>query len=198
MGGWTALVALLIDRRRLVRGSRRRSARRAGLATLLTGLALLAAACAGDGADPAGQLRDGRAGIQLSGTVDGRQVAVRDGAPQLVVGDCQPRTGPAQDVCLITQTIGGDTFVLIFENPDLLEEGGELQVGDSPCRGASCDTVSDRAIVGVQVGEDRVRARGGEVRVDDVERFLRYRAEVRLELPSGRLSGHFDVVPRDD
>ncbi len=164
----------------------------------LVGLALLAGACGADSADPTSQLRDGRAGVQLSGTVDGRQVAVRDGAPQLVVGDCQPRTGPAQDVCVITQTIGGDTFVLVFENPDLLQAGRELEIADAPCRGADCDGVTDHAVVAVQVGEDRARARGGEIHVEHVEEFVRYRADVRVELPSGRLSGHLDVVPRDD
>ena len=182
-------------------GHRRRSApasvskRAVGL---LVGLALLAGGCGADSGDPASQLRDGRAGVQLSGTVDGRQVAVRDGAPQLVVGDCQPRTGPAQDVCVITQTIGGDTFVLVFENPDLLEAGRQLEIADAPCRGADCDEVTEHAVVAVQVGEDRARARGGEIHVEHVEQFVRYRADVRVELPGGRLSGHLDVVPRDD
>lgn len=171
---------------------------RTACVAVIAGLALLVTGCGADSGGPGGQLRDGRAGVQLSGTVDGRQVAVRDGAPQLVVGDCQPRTGPAQDVCVITQTIGGDTFVLLFENPALLEEGRELHIADAACRGAACDEVTDHAIVGVQIGDNRVRARGGEVRVEHAERFLRYRAEVRLELPGGRLSGHLDVVPRDD
>ena len=161
-------------------------------------LALVLAACGTGNGDPRTQPRDGRAGVQLSGTLDGRQVAVRDGAPQLVTGDCDPRTGPDDDVCVITQTISGDTFVLVFENPALFEEGVELDVADSDCRGARCDDITDHAVVDVQVGEDRVRARAGEVRVQHVEPAVRYRAEVRLELPGGRLSGHLDVVPRDD
>lgn len=99
---------------------------------------------------------------------------------------------------MLTQTIGGDTFVLVFANPGVLESGRELEVASSPCRGAQCDEVTAQAVVDVQLGDERVRADAGELRVEEVEPFVRYRAELRLELPNGRVSGHFDVVSRED
>lgn len=157
------------------------------------------AGCATSDAGSVDQPRDGRAGLQLSGTLEGRQIAVSHGAPELVVGDCDPTTPPDTDVCAIGNTIGGTVFVLSFENPDVLEEGAALDVASSPCRGPSCDDVRDHAIVDVQVGEgERVRAEGGEVRVEVVEEFRRYAGEVRLEFADGHLTGHFDLVPRPD
>ncbi len=175
---------------------RRRRAR--GAVVALAVAAVVLAGCGGGEANPDNQPRDGRAGITLAGTVDGRQVSVRDGAPQLVFGACDPATGADDDVCIITQTVVGDTFVLVFENPALLEDGAVLDVAGSDCRGDRCETITEHAVVDVQVGEDRVRARGGQVLIEAVEPLVRYRGEVRLELPDGRVSGDFDVIPRDD
>lgn len=160
--------------------------------------AVVLTGCGSGGANPANQPRDGRAGITLSGTIADRQVSVRDGAPELVFGACDPATGTDDDVCVITQTVVGDTFVLVFENPALLTDGALLDVAGSDCRGDRCETITGHAVVDVQVGEERVRARGGQVLVEAVEPLVRYRGEVRLELPDGRVSGDFDVIPRDD
>lgn len=163
---------------------------------------VLAAVVAGCGVAESGTQqppRDGRAGLQVTGTAEGRQIAVRDGAPQLVVGDCDPTSPPDDDVCAISQTVGGELFVLSFENPDVLEEGAELAVADSGCGGPSCDDITDFAVVDVQLGGgERIRATEGEIRVRSVEPFLHYAGTLRLELPSGRLSGDFDLVPRED
>ncbi len=165
--------------------------------SLLFLLALVVSGCGGGQASGQPEPREGRAGLQFTGTVDGRQVGVRDGAPELVVGDCDPIPGPDEDVCAISQTINSETFVLVFENPSVLVSDTELEVADSPCDGAACDQVRDHAVVDVQIGEERVRARGGELRLEVVEPFLHYRGELRLEFADGSLSGLFDVVPRD-
>lgn len=146
------------------------------------------------------QPRDGRAGLQLTGSIAGRQLAVSDGAPRLVVGDCDPDVTGDADVCAIADDIDGTVVVLVFENPDVLEAGATVPVADADCSpGRGCDAVSDVAVVDLQVGTgERVRATDGTVRVDAVAPFSRYAGDVRLELPSGAVSGSFDLVPRRD
>lgn len=144
------------------------------------------------------QPRDGRAGLQLTGTVDGDQLAVSDGAPRLVVGDCDPDVAGDTDVCVIADDINGQLVVLAVENPAVLQSGASLPVVDPGC-GQRCDDVTDAAVVDLQLGTgDRVRATGGRIELDTVEPFVRYAGDVRLEFPSGRVSGSFDVVPRSD
>lgn len=173
--------------------------RRSLLAIALLSVVALLAGCATSGASSVDQPRDGRAGLQLSGTLDGRQVAVSHGAPQLVIGDCDPTTPPDTDVCAISNTIGGTVFVLSFENPDVLVAGETLEVASSPCRGPACDGITEHAVVDVQVGDgDRMRATDGEVRVEAADEFRRYAGEVHLNFDEGHLSGHFDLVPRRD
>jgi hypothetical protein len=138
------------------------------------------------------QPRDGRAGLQLAGSVANRQLAVSDGSPQLNVGDCDPDLSGDSDVCVIADDIDGQLVVLVFENPDVLRPGASLPVVDPPCGG--CDDVTDGAVVDLQLGTgERLRARDGTV-----EPFSNYVGELRLDLPSGSVSGSFDVVPRSD
>lgn len=146
------------------------------------------------------QPRDGRSGLQGTGTLDGRQVAVAQGLPELVVGDCDPIDGDDADVCIISDTVDGRTFVLTVENPDVLESGADLPVGAPECATPeACDQVTDVAIISLKLGtDDAVRATGGRLRVERVEPFANYVGEVSLELPGGRFSGSFDVVPRPE
>lgn len=161
--------------------------------------ALLLVGCSTAQGDAPRTGREGAAGVQLSGTLEGRQIAVREGSPDLLVGDCDPRTGPDEDVCVITQTVSGELFVLVLENPDVLEGGADLPVESSRCRGAQCDEIAEHAVVDVQLGGgSRIRATGGELELETVEPFLRYTGRLRLELPDGRISGRLDVVPRAD
>lgn len=161
-------------------------------------LSLVAAGCWSPAPVQTVQPRDGRAGLQLTGTVDGSQLAVSDGAPRLVVGDCDPDPTGDTDVCLIADDINGQLVVLAFENPDVLQAGASLSVVDPGC-GQRCDGVTDGAVVDLQLGiGDRVRATAGRVELDTVEPFARYVGDVRLEFPSGTVSGSFDVVPRSD
>jgi hypothetical protein len=146
------------------------------------------------------QPRDGRSGLHGAGTLDGRQVAVAQGLPELVVGNCDPIDGADDDVCIISDTIDGRVFVLNFENPALLEAGADLPVAATDCASPSaCDDASEAAIVSVKLGTDAaVRATGGRLQIERVEPFANYVGEVSLELPNGRFTGSFDVVPRPD
>jgi len=158
-------------------------------------LALVLAGCAT--ASRAVQPRDGRSGLQGTGTLEGRQVAVGQGLPDLVVGDCDPIDGPDQDVCFVSDTIDGRTFVLIFENPAVLVTGASLPLGGADCASPeACDAVTDVAVVSLKLGADAaVRAEGGRLLLTRVEPFANYVGEVILELPDGAFTGSFDVVP---
>jgi hypothetical protein len=176
-----------------------RTTRRRALAAVL--VALLVAGCGGARVgDGTVQPRGGRSGLQGTGTLEGRQVAVAQGLPDLVVGDCDPRDGADQDVCIITDTVDGRLFVLAFENPQVLVEGVTLAVADPGCgTPAACDAVTEVAVVSVKLDtDDPVIATGGSVRVTRVEPFTNYAGELTLQLPTGAFSGSFDVVPRPD
>lgn len=158
---------------------------------------MLAAGC---WSAPAGgrQPQQGRAGLQLAGTVGSRQLAVSDGAPRLRVGDCDPDVSGDSDVCIIADDIDGQLVVVVIENPDVLRAPATLPVIDPGCDDA-CDEVTDGVVVDLQLGTDpRMRATGGSVMLETLEPFTRYAGEVRLELASGSVSGAFDVVPRSD
>jgi hypothetical protein len=145
------------------------------------------------------QPRDGRAGLQLSGTVAGSQVAVSDGSPDLIVGDCDVVGGAARDVCVVSRDLRGGPVTLAVRNPDVLVEGETVPVEDSGCAGAACDDVTGGAVVDVLVGEDyEHRAEGGTLTLDTVDEPRHYAGRLRLHLPDGVLSGRFDVVPRPD
>lgn len=162
-------------------------------------VAVLLAGCTASSAT-AVQPRDGRSGLQGTGTLDGRQVAVAQGLPELLVGDCDPLDRNDDDVCVITDTVDGRSFVLTVENPAVLVTGADLPVADPDCRSpAACDQVTDSAVVSIKLGTDRaVRATDGRLRMTRVEPFANYAGEVSLELPNGRFSGSFDVVPRPE
>jgi hypothetical protein len=160
---------------------------------------LVALLCAGCTASSTIQPRNGRSGLQGTGTLDGRQVAVGEGLPELVVGDCDPLDGVDEDVCVITDTIDGRTFVFNIENPAALVEGVRLPVGSDCATTAACDAVTDVAVVSLKLGTDApVRATGGTLRVGRVEPYANYVGDLSLSLPNGRFSGSFDVVPRPD
>lgn len=144
------------------------------------------------------QPRNGRAGLQLAGSIGGRQLAVSDGSPDLRIGDCDPDVTGDDDVCAIAEDIDGQLVVLVFENPDVLTEGATLPVADPGC-GDLCDDVTDVAVIDLQLGTGpRVRADGGRLEVREVTPFARYAGDVRLTTSSGSVSGSFDLVPRSD
>lgn len=157
------------------------------------------AGCAlGDGELP--PAREGRSGLQGTGTLAGRQVAVANGLPELVVGDCDPLDGDDDDLCVITDTIDGRTFVLTVENPRVVVTGAELEVGDAGCGSpGACDAVDALAVVSIKLEtEPPVLASGGSLRLTRVEPFANYVGSINLTLPSGSFSGTFDIVPRPE
>ena len=174
-----------------------RPAGRGGVAAVALAAAL--AGC-GEAPDDLPDPRDGRSGVQLSGTVRGRQVAVNDGLPELVVGDCDVAAGADDDVCVVSEDLSGAPFVLVFENPAALRPDTTLAVGGTCGTPEACDAVVAEAVLDVQLdqGDERRRATGGEVRLTVVEPSQRYAGELRVELPGGSVSGTFDVVPRPD
>lgn len=134
----------------------------------------------------------------MAGSIAGRQLAVSDGAPELVVGDCDPDASGDADVCALADDIGGELVVMAIENPDVLTAGATLPVGDPGC-GADCDDVTAVAVVDLQLGTgERMRATDGQLVVREVTDFARYAGEVRLVLPSGSVSGSFDLIPRPE
>ena len=163
-------------------------------------LVLLALLVACGSSDALPEARGGRSGLQGTGTLDGQQVAVTQGLPELVVGDCDPIDGRDTDVCAITDTIGGRLFVLTIENPDVLVPGERLPVGPGDCASPqACDDVTDVAIVTLKLDTDApVRATDGSLVVERVEPFANYRGEVDLDLPNGFFSGSFDLIPRPE
>jgi hypothetical protein len=144
------------------------------------------------------QPREGRSGLQLTGSIAGRQLAVSDGSPQVTAGDCDPDVSGDSDVCAIGQSIDGELVVVVFENPDVLVAGASLPVADPGC-GARCDQITDAAVIDLQVGTGRrMRARGGRLELEEVTPFSRYAGEVRVSFASGAVAGSFDLVPRSD
>lgn len=164
---------------------------------------LLLAGCAtsggGSGVNAVVQPRDGRSGLHLAGTVDGRQFAVNDGAPVLRVGDCDVNDGADADVCFFSRQVDGGFVGIVIENPDQVAEGS-VDVVDASCQSPNCNAVDDGLVVELQqaAGGERSRATGGRVQFDRVEDGKRYAGTMNLQFPDGRLSGTFEVVPRPE
>ncbi|HVL98990.1 MAG TPA: hypothetical protein VM324_06845 [Egibacteraceae bacterium] len=124
-------------------------------------------------------------------------MAVSDGSPDLVFGDCGGPVGTGRDLCVVSRDLRGGPVTIAIRNPGALVAGRTVPVDDPGCSGRACDAVRDVVVVEVLVGEDfRQRAVGGALAVTVVEEDRRYAGRMRLELPDGALSGHFDLVPR--
>jgi hypothetical protein len=176
--------------------------RRGLLAALGTAGALLLAACGAEGTGTgvnAIEPYEGRSGLHLTGTVDGRQFAVNDGAPVLRLADCDVNDGPDTDLCFISRQVDGGFVAIVIENPGVIAEGS-FDVVAPACQSPNCDDVTEGLIVELQQapGADRTRAIGGRVQFDRVEDGARYGGNLNLQLPKGRISGTFEVVPRPE
>lgn len=175
------------------------SASRWRTAALVAAAVLLLAGC-GATSQQMVQPREGRSGLQGTGTLDGQQVVVARGLPELVLGSCRPTEGRTQDLCFITNLIDGRSFVMIVENPDALAEGETLPVGNPACGDhRACEQVTDVAIVSLKVDTDPpVNATSGTLRMIKIVPYQNYVGSVNLQLPNGRFSGSFDVIPRPE
>lgn len=131
-------------------------------------------------------------GLQATGLLDGRRVAISRGEPGVIDGDCDANDGTDRDLCLRVRTIDGVTLNLVLENPGALAVGERLEVRRDPCE--HCDDVVSYAVVRVRVGGESREAQRGHLtptRVDD-----RIAADFDLHLSDGdRLTGSFSVRP---
>ncbi len=132
-------------------------------------------------------------GIQATGRLEGRRVAISAGEPEVLHGDCDPGQGPDTDLCIVTRTIAGTQIVIVVENPAVLQAGSRTPVVGGCADG--CDDRTDGAHVVVRVDGRSAVAVDGSLAVhrsDD-----RYAADFRLRLADGGdLSGSFDVRVR--
>lgn len=166
---------------------------------MLVLVATLAAGCGETPGDILPDPRDGRSGIQLSGLLSDRQVAISDGLPVLNTTDCDVNEGPDRDVCVITEDISGEQIRVIFENPDVLQAGAVLPVGSDCVTAIECDAVLDRAIIEFTFGTDApVRAVSGTLRIDRADPGRNYRGDFDVRVPNGSLNATFDLIPRPD
>lgn len=146
--------------------------------------ALLLSACPGDPAQRGA--RSSIDGVQLSGRSEGAQVAVSDGEPEVLYGDCDPGDGPDTDLCMEAFTIDGAPFGLVIETPEALTEGATLAVRSRPCDGC--------VVVELRRGTRRTLMSAGQLEV--LRASDRYAARFTLRRPPDTaLSGTFDVVP---
>lgn len=171
-------------RRRRVDGSRRAAA--AALA-----VALAAVAC-GDQEAAQRQAESAVDGIQATGQLEGRRLAISVGEPEVLDGDCDPNDGRDEDFCVVARTIDGETVALVVENPAVLEDGGRV-----PVRAAAADadpeSVTDHAVVDLRFGRRQLDVTSGSMLVR--REGERVAADFDLRFPEGRLFGEFDVRP---
>lgn len=129
-------------------------------------------------------------GVQATGRIDGRRVAISDGAPETNLTDCDPGGLPDQDVCWIARTIDGVTIAFVVENPGALAAGQAIQVRDADCD--TCDDVRDHGVVDLRVDGAQQRATRGRLEVRQVGQ--RYAADFDVRFRGGdMLTGSFNI-----
>ena len=129
-------------------------------------------------------------GIQATGQFDGHRIAVSDGEPEVVLGDCDLPDGVDEDLCIVAFSIDGSTLALVIENPLALEIGDDVPV--TSCSG-HCDEAAG-VVVEVRVDGVARRATGGTV--DIVEAGPRWRMAFTLRFGGAdSLTGEYDVLP---
>lgn len=170
-------------------------------ATATVALAGLLAACgaASQPMTPMPEPRDGRSGVQLSGSFEGRNIVVSDGLPRLLVRECNVRHDIPAEVCFATRNLDGALVVVGLANPEVVAAAGRLEVVRERCDSTEgCAAVDSGALVFVRVGDQIRQATGGTVTISELRTGTRYVGELRLRVGAGRLTGSFDVVPRPE
>lgn len=132
-------------------------------------------------------------GIQLTGTLSGRQIHVSDGEPEVVLGDCDPNDGLDEDLCMVTFTIDGAPLALVIDNPAALAAGERLPVVAPAGAGClpHCDDLTGGVVIEVRRGQQRQFATSGSVVVREAD--PRYAATFVLGFGKGRVTGAFNV-----
>ena len=184
-----------------VRGGGPRLMRRWRHAALAAAVVALLSACgvASNPMTPLPEPREGRSGLQLSGSFAGRQVAVSDGLPGLLVRECKERHGIPAEVCFASRNIDGALVVVGIANPDAIAAADRLEAARARCATTlGCGENDDHALVFVRVGDDVRQASGGSVAITELVPGSRYAGELRLQVGRERLTGSFDVVPRPE
>jgi hypothetical protein len=159
-------------------------------------IALTLAGC-GNGDEPAAPVASVapisvNAGIQATGTLDGKRVAISRGNPIVTLGDCDPEDGPDVDLCIAARTIDGLDVTLVIENPAILQPGVTL-TADNPTCFRGCDAEADVIVALIRTLRDELRVASGTFEVR--EAGPRYIADFDITLPFGdRLIGTFDVA----
>lgn len=161
-------------------------------ATVVAGLAVALTGCAeGDAVQQ--QAVTGQDGIQATGRVDGKRVALTTGSPTVVYGDCDPNDGLDVDLCVLGRTIDGVRINLVIENPDEMVVGEAVSVTRETCQGPDCDDVTGGLVVDLRVDGDEIRVESGTVTATAIGE--RSAAAFTLRFSGGDLlSGSFDVA----
>lgn len=129
-------------------------------------------------------------GVQATGRLDGRRVAVSDGSPATNLVDCDVEAGDDDDVCWTARTIDGSTIVFVVENPAALAASATVPIRDDDCD--TCDDVVDHAVVELRIDGVRRRATGGRLQVREVGD--RYAASFDVRFRGGDvLTGQFNI-----
>lgn len=129
-------------------------------------------------------------GVQATGRIDGARVAISDGGPETLIGDCDPGDGADEDVCWIARTIDGLTIAFVIENPSALVPGETLPVRSDMC--SDCDAVTEHAVVDLRIDGEQRRASSGQLVV--TQAGPRYAASFRLGFAGGdELTGEFNI-----
>lgn len=128
-------------------------------------------------------------GLHLTGRLDGRQVSVSVGEPEVVLGACDFQRPDDVELCIAARTLDGETFGLVIQNPDDLE-AGEASTVRATCPDDACDDV---ALVEIRRDDSRQQVNGGELVVEQAG--PRYAARFTLRVGNDVLNGAFDVDP---
>ncbi len=133
-------------------------------------------------------------GLQVTGRLHDRQVSVSDGEPEVRYGDCDPRDGRDNDLCVSSFTIDGAPFGLVIENPAVLEPARRLPPVAGRAAGCNhCDRFRDGLVVEIRLGDERLPVTSGLVEVRAAG--PRYAASFILRARGLVLTGRFDVRP---
>ncbi len=130
-------------------------------------------------------------GVQVTGTLGGARVAISEGVPDVVFGDCDPGIEIDQDVCWSARTIDGMTVAMVIENPDVLVAGEAVDVIGDTCD-LDCDDVTDGVVVDVRWDGRQVRATSGRLEVGSVDERVSAAVDVNLVGGDG-LDGTFNI-----